>query len=255
MITLRDFVGAMLGEVSRARVTSDGASARIANQYLNDDLLRAFPVPRMTIKDIKFELSFAVAPVQTGELSLGDEEVQKNIGYRLQSLMEELVDQSAFSSYFKADQKIATNWRAGLGDLSRRVVQVISKQANAAPQLAAHISRVVENHFYESAPATLRSQLPEILSHPVHKAGEDKAATMSSIIAARVADIVQTAANLRPPSAADDPLSVSILVGAQELEGLPVERLQKISFSIDSSDRKWVTMDVNGKKSYILDRQ
>lgn len=254
MFILKDFIGGMLSEIARARVTSDAASVQIANQYLNHDILRSFPVPRMNIRDIKFELSFAIAPAPTGQLLLTDAEVQKNITYRLQSFMESIVEQSNFSAYFKKDPKIVSTWRSGLGALSQRLASVLSQQSSAGSDIAAHLSRVIENYFFEAAPESMRQLVPELLNSPLQGTDAGQGATMSSVISSQVAAIVQVAANVRPPASGDDPLSVSVLVGAHELEGIPPERLHKLSFVIVAADRKWVTLDLDGKKTYILDR-
>lgn len=65
--TLKEVVGAMLSSVANARMISDAETSRIAQSYQNDTLMRYFPIPRIEIKEVSFELKIAVLEVTEGE--------------------------------------------------------------------------------------------------------------------------------------------------------------------------------------------
>jgi hypothetical protein len=63
MTDLTDVISSVLGSVTQARNLSDKASAEISLQYLEDKLLSVFPVPRADIKEIVFDIKFAIEAV------------------------------------------------------------------------------------------------------------------------------------------------------------------------------------------------
>ena len=60
MPALSDYVGALLAEITNARVQADLESARIAQLYASHPLLQHFAVPRMRLPNVSLELPVAV---------------------------------------------------------------------------------------------------------------------------------------------------------------------------------------------------
>lgn len=71
MPTLKDIVGSLLKDITAARMIADQQSAEIAGKYAEHPLLRMFPVPNMTIKNMEIDLRFAVE--RTGTSGNGKE--------------------------------------------------------------------------------------------------------------------------------------------------------------------------------------
>ncbi len=63
MAELYQIVGAMLRDITQARVMSDLYSRSISRRYEQDSLLRRFPVPRAEISELEIDLSFALSRV------------------------------------------------------------------------------------------------------------------------------------------------------------------------------------------------
>ena len=63
MPTLGEVVGALLRDVVHARSSADRFSAALSQQYLKDDILSNFPVPRIDINEITLNLRFAIVDV------------------------------------------------------------------------------------------------------------------------------------------------------------------------------------------------
>src|SRR5438045_374816 len=100
MITIRQFLGALLEEVTKARAISDAASVQIAKKYLEHPFLKGFPVPRMHVRDIELELSFAVAGDVSAVSIFEDEEVRQNIRHQIRQFLENLPSNPDLSSFF-----------------------------------------------------------------------------------------------------------------------------------------------------------
>jgi len=65
--TLKVFLGSLLSGVAEARMIGDAQTAQIADAYQKDKLLRYFPVGRVEIKEIVFEVKLAVLDVVENE--------------------------------------------------------------------------------------------------------------------------------------------------------------------------------------------
>ena len=56
MVSLGDYLGHLLAEVTRARAQADVETVRVAELYSNHELLKHFPVPRIRVRDIDFDI-------------------------------------------------------------------------------------------------------------------------------------------------------------------------------------------------------
>lgn len=84
MVRISDIVGAIMRGVTVARIQSDVYSAQASQAYLNDDQLKAYPVPRTEIRQADIDLKVSILDT-----------VQKNVDTNqvaLQSLIASLPD-------------------------------------------------------------------------------------------------------------------------------------------------------------------
>ncbi len=70
MTDLTDVISSVLGSVTQARNLSDKTSAEISLQYLEDKLLSVFPVPRADIKEISFDIKFALVTAKNNKVEV-----------------------------------------------------------------------------------------------------------------------------------------------------------------------------------------
>lgn len=60
MPILKDYISALVTSMTEARVNADTFSTNVARLYLENDMLRHFPVPRMRIGDVEMDVPVAV---------------------------------------------------------------------------------------------------------------------------------------------------------------------------------------------------
>jgi len=65
MITLKDYIGKIYKEVNNAKVQSDIETLAIAQEYVENPMLRHFSVPNIRIKDMELTIPVAVDATQT----------------------------------------------------------------------------------------------------------------------------------------------------------------------------------------------
>lgn len=68
MATLQAYLSGILSEISEARSTSDHRSAQIAEEYLNDKILKGYSVPRMRINSVEIDAPIAIDSIEEGSL-------------------------------------------------------------------------------------------------------------------------------------------------------------------------------------------
>jgi len=254
MITVKAFVGALLDEVAQARVLSDQASLHVAQRYLDNDLLRGFPVPRMQISTIDLELNFAVASRLDGPSFLDDEEVQRNVGYQLRELLHSLPGRPEFHAYFGKDVELAARWRNGLGEMTTRFVKVLARPSTEVAGVVRALSLSAQNYFCESAPEELRHKVSALLGQAMDGYKAEGADSMKAIVEREIVAILSALDKSVKEEAAGGPPDLNVLIGAAELEKLNPGLLHRVKITVSPSDRRWVATEQDGKKIYILDR-
>lgn len=67
MAEVRSLLGAILRDIAEARVTSDLFSRDVGLEYVEDEILRDFPVPRVDMKEAAVRVRFAVESLEVRE--------------------------------------------------------------------------------------------------------------------------------------------------------------------------------------------
>jgi hypothetical protein len=250
MITLDEFVGALLAGVTRGRALSDSASAQVAQQYAEHDLLKGFPIPRMTIQHLDAELTFAVASKLGAAAALVDAELQKNATYRLSQMLSALPEEPVLQEYLGNNAESGAAWRKGLDGFALRLGTVLAQPATNLDEVLSALTVTIVNYVYESTDTVARAKLfgGRASNGELARGSAD---ALSAFIEARVRAVL---APIMPTQRPDSDSRLAILVSASELEGLNPAVLHKAKVTIAPSDRRWIEIEQNGVKVKVLDR-
>lgn len=60
MVKFNDYIGNLITGINQARVMADIESARIAQAYANDEILKNFPIPHFRAQDIELDIPIAI---------------------------------------------------------------------------------------------------------------------------------------------------------------------------------------------------
>ena len=77
MITLKDYIGKIYKEITNAKVQSDIETLAIAQEYVENPMLRHFSVPNIRIKDLELNIPVAIDTTNTVSKKYTEAEVQK----------------------------------------------------------------------------------------------------------------------------------------------------------------------------------
>ncbi len=261
MITLESFIGALMQQLAMARQMSDGASVHIAEGYLQNELLKGFPVPRMQLRDVEMELNFGVASKLESASFLEDDEVQKNLTYQLQDLLSSFPSQPEFKDYFSQNAPLQARWKAGLASMSQRFAQILSRPASDPVDLAHSLALSVQNYFYETAaeeqkPAVAPLLLLLVKPSPFWLAQgvkpESETVPLQKLIESRIAAMLRSLQGAQQAPGAPAPMALNVLVGTADLGKLDTALLNKIKITINPSDLRWIVSEKNSQKIYTL---
>ena len=260
MIPLTQFVGAFLHQLTSSRRISDQASVKVANEYLEDDMLRGFPVPRMTFDTVELDFCFAVAPLPIENLK--NPLVRKNITNRLGQKMADLHQSPDFKDLFQTDLPTDATWRDNLAGLQEDVEHILQGPVSDNDTLNHMLSLAVENFFHNihniKPDSGFLGRIKSFFSGHVEVPEDDGDAHSDATIRQWAHKMIDEVVQQALPTSADPastPVSgMHILVGGSELEGQNTDMLHRAKISFKREDRKWVSSEKGGKKQYILDR-
>lgn len=76
MITLKDYIGKIYKEITNAKVQSDIETLAIAEEYVNNPMLKHFSVPNIRIKNVELNIPVAVDSTQSTSRDYTEREIK-----------------------------------------------------------------------------------------------------------------------------------------------------------------------------------
>lgn len=266
MVTLGKFISAFMNGLAKGRSKADHTSYQVSQAYLGHDFLRGFPVPRMTIKNVELEVSFAVGPATRFDHLLGEPEVVAHVLNRLREDFRELRNSNSFQQLLGHASVSDAQWSAELDTLFASMQRILGMPQADPATLVHTLSIAIENFFHRlqqrDSGGGLLSELKQFFSSTT-TASETKdngaGLTVRNWATQHVKDAL--AAGLPPgelqfgeDGKLGDDDELVILVGS-DLEGKGSHLIHKAKLSFASEDRKWVSSgEKEGEKVYTLGR-
>jgi hypothetical protein len=243
----------MLEQITRARVAADAASVRVAHHYLQHDVLKGFSVPGMHVREVELELNFALAPGWKPAGDFAAPDARLSAVNQLEHFVEQLPAHPELKPYFDRDRGLAARWSASLPALRERFDRTLAQDDGASAPGAA-IGLLIENHFY--ATVRERRELLSLITLPFtrNRAAASRPAVHQYILdgVSGILDSVSQAAG--SAEALLDAPDIRVLIGSDELERIPRDRLHRIKLTIGSNDRRWVMSETDGQQVHTLTR-
>lgn len=145
MPKLGEFIGALLSDVSQARVRADLEALKIAESYTSHDLLRHLPVPRFRLPDITVDFPVMVSGIEGG----ADAGQKKLFEQPLSNDMSKLVRRSLLESGVKLSyperRKVYAAVQRKSKQLFQKGPQMLLNSHKVSLELSAAASNAVGN--------------------------------------------------------------------------------------------------------------
>lgn len=260
MITVKEFVGSFMHSLALSRAMADKTSLQVAHKYLQDEYLRGFPVPKMSIHKVDLELKFGVGPKSSIQSMLKEPIIVNNIVHQLRNLLTGLPQTQEFKDQFSMEDSLENHWFKGIHELIESIEKILEGTISDKVTLVHTLCLAVENFFYQ-----LHAKRPEhgVLSglknifHKESSSPQNNSASDTKIrdwVSTKITAIIDSAIPTGIGGVGDCP-DLNILVGAQDLDGANTDALHTAKITVTCEDRKWVAVDQDGEKKYILDRK
>jgi len=250
-VTLGDLLGAVAASVSRAGAIADDAALTLARSYLNDDALRAVPVPRPSIADL--EVTFTVSVLGTSAMRPPlDDAMAGRVSADLGAFARGLPDDRAFAGLFAGGGAAAQAWQAQAPGLDRAVGEALTRgrgrrAEDAVPDVFAAFASALARAVEATPPARrgwlrrLVDRLPGVGRRParIDRSLLDRLdGALHLIVAAGAASSAAERADAVP--------DLRLAVAAKDLAGLGPDRLQKIVVRCSADPRRGMEVALDG---------
>ena len=223
MAKLSDLLGGLLRDVAESRAAADSLSKQYAEAYSQDPLLRHFPAPRLTIKDVTLRLRFAVS----AQKAVGPAQPDKPY---LEALWSERVAGAVLSSVLDrvapANSALADKLRAQVAKFAAGRDLGATAAVDGKPSATVSKTVALLLRARNSLPKKTRDALPTqrafsaAVTRSVQQALEQFVPAAQQVLAARAA--------LRS--------ELDILVAKSELENVPETQIQEVTVTFSSDD-------------------
>lgn len=257
MARLEDVVGAVISQIGRARGQADAASLEVAAAYRDHPLLAAFPVPRLQLEEVTIDLRMAFAtPGAEPRAAVGErmmmarvegapETPSVDLPRALSAIVADLPD-SDEGCREVADRHpgVRKTWNLKRDEIARKAAEVIPAGRYDPETTARAVASVVKDGFT----ATLLDKRARTSPDSTREFYAKHATGLESRLVERVRDLLARDAPSiaypgRPPVSGGSPLGpggLDVLVTAQELEGIPPERIATVRLVLREADREWL---------------
>jgi hypothetical protein len=230
MVKLKDYLGTLISGINQARVMADIESARIAQAYASDNILKHFPVPRFRAQDV--ELDIPVAIDSFDELATEDYQPIDNRSFNSDTYSS-MKDAAKVSSFSRRTSKFLNS------EIAERSKELeIEMKANESKEIA--FSRYEEKMISAFSNAL---EMDKILATDRKKMIEN----YKNILHDKVYRQVRTR------QVSNTLENANVIVEAAKLREIPNENIVRIKLKLFEDGMEWHTSeDENGERTSVL---
>lgn len=212
MITLKDYVGNIYKEITKARVQADIETVEVAQEYAKHDLLKHFSVPNMRMKNVEITLPVAIDSPEVRLPKVGETTVVNSVLKAVGGIVKETEGKKTISPIHLRKLKeltksntrlLGTTGTGGKLDLETK-------------KLTTFVNKTADNHF-----AILKPQLGGVSSTNFKKLLNTKVtseiAKISKAELERIPVIIETS-KLRDVKERDAIMNIKITIEEDTME-------------------------------------
>lgn len=233
MASLHDILGAILRDAALARAETDRFVRSLGDEYRNDDLLRAFPVPRPEIRELSIDLALAFKAAAPSPV-----DPRKAVASAVARTIPAFLAGAAALAALRPHARAARASDPVRDELSRLTEAELLRVASAGAAAAATVAEAFVSSFPDKAARSLRP-LGLTLRDP--ELSDFRAA-------ARDFAVASVAALAAEQSRA---FNLEVAVTPQELSGLPDSALTRVRLTLAMENYEWVARDEGGPQRLI----
>ncbi|AGC77620.1 hypothetical protein LX97_02190 [Nonlabens dokdonensis] len=230
MVKLKDYLGTLISGVNQARVMADVESAKIAQAYASDNILKHFPIPRFRAQDVELDIPVAIDSF--------DEQAVEDY---------QPIDNKSFNSNTYRSMKDAAKVSSFSRETSKFLNSEISKKSKELEkEMKANESKETAFSKYEEKMTTAFSDAIEMDKLSV-KDREEMITQYRRILKKKVF------ADVKTRQVTNKLENAQVIVEAAKLRDIPNENIVRIKLKLFEDGMEWHTSeDENGDRTSVL---
>jgi len=239
MANLDRVLGAIISNVARGRSQGDAAVVELAKMYLADDVLKSFPIPRMSLDEVVIELRVGIsAMAQPGFTAEARQLLLERLDNTLHSLPER---ETALRDVMGREGAPArTLWQSQRASRLEAVARMLPEGSDINIE---RVSSAIGTLAKESVMTVLSDQ--RIV--PTASRGRESSERLATAFGSRAASEAKVALAEAVKAASQSPSNLDVLVTANELQNVPPDKVSTIRMVLRESDREWTQLESDGK--------
>ncbi|OUS18093.1 hypothetical protein A9Q93_04150 [Nonlabens dokdonensis] len=230
MVKLKDYLGTLISGVNQARVMADVESAKIAQAYASDNILKHFPIPRFRAQDV--ELDIPVAIDSFDEQAVEDYQPIDNKSFN-SSTYQSMKDAAKVSSFSRETSRFLNS-------------EIAKKSKELEKEMKANESKEIAFLKYEEKMTAAFTDAIEMDKVSVNER-EDMINKYRQILKNKVYEDVKTR------QVTNTLENAQVIVEASKLRDIPNENIVRIKLKLFEDGMEWHTSeDENGDRTSVL---
>lgn len=226
MTILKDYLGSLVGEISQARAMADVESAKIAQLYAANDLLKHFSVPRFRAQNIELTIPIALQQINKNEV------ITKNY---------QPIDNAKFNVIVYQTIKDTLKVASLEKNISQKVTKIIAdntafleRDIKAKEDIDTKLKQYVQNIAKMSLKLIMSSkQLEKIKEIDFEKVAQKLNENL----------YVNLLPHIEKPAPKQEIGNLEIIAEAYKLKELPQNSLIQIKMTLTEEGMEWQTME------------
>ncbi len=230
MVKLKDYLGTLISGVNQARVMADVESAKIAQAYASDNILKHFPIPRFRAQDVELDIPIAIDSF--------DEQAVEDY---------QPIDNKSFNSSTYQSMKDAAKVSSFSRETSRFLNSEIAKKSKELEkEMKANESKEIAFSKYEEKMTAAFTNAIEMDKVSVNERDE-MINKYRQILKNKVYEDVKTR------QVTNTLENAQVIVEASKLRDIPNENIVRIKLKLFEDGMEWHTSeDENGDRTSVL---
>lgn len=234
MVTLKDYLGALVTGINQARVLADLDSANIASFYAENELLSNFPVPRFRLSKIEITIPMAIEHLE----EIIDKNYQPfakdHFNTVLFSVLQDIAGIKSFERLYSTSLIKSIAVQIDLLNNSLR-------EGNSKTEMLNHFCNFISGQFISIQAIKNEKELSKIARFL-----GTKKENLHEALTAHLVERLES--EIREPEKVPDMYQTRVIAEAARLKEIRPENLVQIKMTLNEEGMEWHTSrDENGK--------
>jgi hypothetical protein len=236
MANLSDILDDLITQVAKGRAQADMGTLEIANIYKDHPLLSEFPIPRMSLDKVDFEIKMSLASTTSSKTILTKESKLAIMNQFKTVLTTLIIEEPSLSKFINKSPKLQSTWDTKQDAVLKKLSNLFSTNTEIKTKSYAHATTsIIVNHILN----TVTSPKSEIETKNIRTFLDKDVNSIENNLETRIEKIIDKSMQIQSA----DKGALEVLVTASELENINPEKITTVKLTLSESDRNWTRFE------------